>query len=309
MKPTRNQWTEITVIQPLIVLVVLLLIPTLTNSQAVITREQEWAQLLEQRLPPEQIHWLEVSSQRVLALLKADTTGRPQGIALLLHPLGGHPNWPGAINYLRNYLPSVGWTSYALQLPVLSRDSPLADYAPLIKESDARIASALNFLTSAGNQNIVIIGQGLGSAMGAAYLARQPNTQVSSFIGISMSGYKDLADWLYTPNSLQQLNLPILDIYGTRDSKHVRNSARARADAARIASLTASRKLSAFKQSATAESAQTRRAGFIAYRVFEIPGADSAYHGMMPELAKRIKGWLLHHASGAGTDSDKMTSK
>jgi pimeloyl-ACP methyl ester carboxylesterase len=263
-------------------------------------REQHLAAAAVANVSSDIQQWLNTDEGKFLALYNSDMTGSPKGAAILLPPLGAHPNWPGVIRQLRSTLPHSGWSTLSIQMPVLSSQSTIADYADTQTSAVNRINAAIAFMHSKGYRNIAIIGKGLGAAAGASYLAANPGQEVQAFIGISMSGHQNAADWLYSPNSIRQLALPILDIYGSNDQHHVLNSADARADAARQASLNASKrfKSNAFQRSATAESAQTRRSGYIAFRRIKITGADTHFSGAEQQVSKRIIGWLKNHAGG-----------
>ena len=159
-------------------------------------------------------------------------------------------------------------------------------------------------MVSQGIRNIALIGSGLGAAGGAAYLAAKPDAGIQAFIGISLSGYKVSGGWLYSPTSISKLALPMLDIYGSLDHRHVLDSADARAEAARQAIHNSADKFKqgAFEHSATAESVQTRRAGYIAFRQIMIVGANAEYSGTEKQLVKRIVGWLKQHAGGIAVE-------
>jgi len=262
--------------------------------------EQSIAKSALGNVPKDVPQWLNNGNEKFLGLYDNEMTGRPHGVAILLPPLGAHPDWPGVMHQLRTTLPRYGWSTLSIQLPVLDSKSTIKDYLGTEKDIANRINAAISFMKNKGYRNIAIIGKGFGAAAGAGYLAKNPDAEVHSFIGISMSGYRDAGGWLYSPNSIMGLALPILDIYGSHDHYHVLNSADDRADAARQASLNSSRKFksNAFQRSATAESAQTRRSGYIAFRRMKITGADNQFSGAEKKLIKRVIGWLKQHAGG-----------
>ena len=55
--------------------------------------------------------------------------------AIIVHGIGVHPNWPQVVYPLRTALPRDGWSTLAIQMPVLANEATGADYAPLIAES------------------------------------------------------------------------------------------------------------------------------------------------------------------------------
>lgn len=191
----------------------------------------------------------------------------PTGRAVILaHGIGVHPDWPEIINPLRSELPEHGWSTLSIQMPILANDAPLKDYLPLFDEAGPRIEAAVKFLRDQGNKTIVLIGHSLGAAMAASYLAhnKQHNLQGLVIIGL---GVIDLDDRMNGLLALEKIQIPVLDIYGSRDLATVLDSVKNRARAA-------------------------RKAGNKNYRQTEIEGADHFFVGMEDVLNRRVYGWL-----------------
>jgi len=245
---------------------------------------------------------LDSNGVRFQALYRPDTSGSPRGGAIILPPLNAHPDWPGVVHQLRTTLPEFGWATLSLQLPTLSNAAvTIADYDQELPEIARRIETAVRYFNSKGIGNIALIGKGVGASAAAGYLASGQSAPIQAFVGISMRGFDDNKDsWLYSPRSLRKLSLPVLDIYGSLDYRDVINSVKARGMAARQAGLDSANRirLGAFQNSATAESAQTRRAGYIAYRQISLSGADEHFNSSESYLVKRVIGWLKQHAGG-----------
>lgn len=249
---------------------------------------------------PNEIKWLRTANEKFIALYNDDFTGTLRGGVILLHGMGGHPDWPDVISPLRQSLPRNGWSTLSIQLPAFEKGGQLSDYANTINSVTARIKAAVEHFRSIGNSNIVLLGHGLGSTMGAAFLANTPNNGVSAFVGISMPNYRDGEEWMDMTKSIEKLNLPMLDVYGSNDLDSVIDNSEKRALAARRGGLKASknRQFTGFNRSATAKGAFSKVGGFIAYRKFKITGANHSFSGQERVLSKRIVGWLRHHASG-----------
>jgi pimeloyl-ACP methyl ester carboxylesterase len=75
--------------------------------------------------------------------------------------------------------------------------------------------------------------------------------------------------------SLEKIDIPVLDIYGSRDLDAVHQTAKERANAA-------------------------RRAGNAAYRQIEVQGADHFFNGLSDALVARIRAWI--HRFGHARD-------
>ena len=262
--------------------------------------ERQWSDALEKTATDGEVIWLDIQGGKFLTLYREDKTGNPQGAAIILHSLGAHPDWPDVISPLRKALPNYGWATLALQMPVMPLTEPLQSHVALFDEAPARIKAAVSYLQGNGINNIVLIGHGLGAAMGVVFIAANEDSGIKAFVGISMVDYKDVDPRMDSPASLEKIKLPVLDIFGGRDLDNVRLTAAARTDAARKAGIAITRKqeLTPFKQSAIAQSALSKKSGFIAYRQFEIPGADHSFSGFEDILNKRIIGWLKQYAAG-----------
>jgi len=264
------------------------------------TQEITWEQVLMKSSDPNEIKWLRTPNEKFIALYNDDFTGTLHGGVILLHGMGGHPDWPDVISPLRKSLPKNGWSTLSIQLPAFEKGGQLADYAQSLNSVTARIKAAIEDFHSIGNGNIVLLGHGLGSTMGAAFLANTPNSGVTAFVGISMPHYHSGEEWMDLSKSIEKLNLPMLDVYGSNDLDSVINNSEKRALAARRGGLKASknRQFTGFNRSATAKGAFSKVGGFIAYRKFKISGANHSFSGQERVLSKRIVGWLKHHASG-----------
>jgi len=262
--------------------------------------EKQWSDALAKTAAEGEVAWLDMQGGKFFSLYLGEKTGNPQGAAIILHSLGAHPDWPDVISPLRMVLPEYGWATLSLQMPVMPLTEPLERHTPLLDEAPERIKAAISYLQGTGINNIVLIGQGMGAAMGAAFLAVNDNSGIKAFVGISMVGYKDHDLRIYSPASLEKIKLPILDIYGGRDLDNVRDTSTARADAARKAGVvtTQNQELAPFEQSDSAQSALSKKSGYISYRQIEIPGADYTFDGFESMLGKRVVGWLKQYAAG-----------
>lgn len=199
----------------------------------------------------------------VFAEASAGSTGRA---VILAHGIGAHPDWPEVIHPLRSRLPDHGWSTLSIQMPILANDAPLSDYAPLFDEVAPRIEAAIDHLRQQGNQTIVLIGHSLGASMAATYLGGKPQTGINGFIAVGM-GVIDFDDKMNSALALEKIDLPVLDMFGSRDLDSVRDTARRRAVAA-------------------------RKGGNPDYQQVEIEGANHFFVGVEDTLVRRIYGWL-----------------
>jgi len=232
-----------------------------------IAKEQRLAEQLTEQLVVGKAINISADSLSFFAIYAPAEGKRQRGGVILLHGQGAHPDWPDVIAPLRKDLPDSGWATLSVQLPVWPNDADVADYLPLFPAANARISAAVRYLQKQGLLNIALVGHSLGAAMGANYLAQQSpaSEAVRAFVGIGMGAAPGTV--AHTPDALAKINLPVLDLFGSQDIDSVRNSAKARAQAARKANNTA-------------------------YRQMTITGADHFFSALDATLTKRVTGWL-----------------
>ena len=188
-----------------------------------------------------------------------------------MHGIGVHPDWPDIIQPLRSELPSHGWATLSIQMPVLPNEADYKAYAPLYAEVPARINAAMAHLKKQGYQNIVLIAHSLGSGMAASYLAN--GGKATAFVAIGLDGLVELQEpRMDHAGFLTKIRIPMLDLYGSQDLEGVRNSADDRAQAA-------------------------NKAGNKNYRQVKVTGANHFFQGLEADLVSRVKSWLAQFAN------------
>jgi len=234
-------------------------------------KEKRWADQVVDGIIVGDAVWLEADGNKFLGIYTENDTDNAKGAVLLLHGSGVHPNWPDIIQPLRSELPTHGWTTLSIQMPILANDAKHSEYAPLMKEGPARINAAINYLNSKFYQNIIIVAHSLGSTMANHYLA-QSTKRVRAYVAIGMGTSSDDPDELNNEKYLTRIkNLPILDIYGSQDLDSVLSSVKQRRQAA-------------------------RKAENENYRQVEVSGANHFFNGLDAELVRQVKSWLSNHA-------------
>lgn len=229
--------------------------------------ENEISAALAQRVPQHEILWLKAAGRDFLGLYREPAAGVVQGVAIIVHGMGGHADWPEVIAPLRMRLPEAGWASLSLQMPVLPPGAPLADYGRTVQASGYRISAALQYLEKQGYINIISIGYGYGAALIADYLAFNPGNRMGAFVGVSVQSHEFLNPRLKLLNDLASIDIPVLDIYAGRDRGRVLRQA----DDRRLAG---------------------RKNGRHIYDQIMIGGADRFYTGKENVMTSRICGWL-----------------
>lgn len=236
-----------------------------------LAREQRLRTEIEDALLVGEAISLQTGELRFLALHTLAETPKALGTVILVHDQGAHADWAQVIQPLRSGLAAHGWETLSLQMPLIAADAAPSSYRDLIPQTFPRLDFAMEFLKGRNMLNIVVLGHGLGAAMLTQWLARGPADEIQAFVAIGMSAEpKQDKDTL---GALEQIRLPVLDIYGSRDLGPVLHSIKQRAAAA-------------------------RKAENPDYRRVEIEGADHGFHGQADLLLDRVRAWLARTAAG-----------
>jgi len=185
-------------------------------------REQRWAKQVSEFLDYGDTHWLKADGREFLGIYTPTTNPsafiKTKGAVILLHNRGLHPDWPQVVQPLRTQLPSKGWATLSLQMPVLANYASDEDYVPLFKLVPSRIQAGLDFLSKHNINNVVLIGHGLGSNMGSYFLAKNSGSRIKGFVGIGMKGKPQTTEYLPLDNvySLLRMYVPVLSVYGSK---------------------------------------------------------------------------------------------
>jgi len=270
---------------------------TFTTDRA---KEQHWAVQIRESLVMGKAVDLAVGSEKVLAIYTPETRGRQLGGVILLHGTGSHPDQHAVIQPLRTKLPEQGWSTLSVQMPIRPNGVSMNEYAPLFDEAAKRIDVAVQFMQSQGIRNISLIGHSLGAVMAADYLAKGKNPAIRGFVAVGIVENRRLDPRFDTPAAIEQIEIPMLDIYGSHDLLSVLKSAEARRQAAHRGAnlIKKSRRTGSFEQSPIVTARDgSRGSGMVTYRQMEIAGANHYFSGQEAQLIKRIRGWLERHTT------------
>ncbi len=218
-------------------------------------REKRWADEVTPGLVVgDAVYLTQESGHRFLALHAA--AAKPRAAVIVVHGLGVHPDW-SLIGALRGGLPDAGYTTLAVQMPVLAADALGEQYRALFPDAAQRLRAAVAFLKSKGYKHIALASHSLGSVMSNFFMADTADHGIAAWIsiGIVSSTYTDPG----------KLRLPVLDIYGERDFPQVLQHAQARAAV-----------LKTLKGSAQ----------------IEVAGADHYFAGSDRELVRQVRQFL-----------------
>jgi hypothetical protein len=234
-------------------------------SAANLSREQRISEELEAGISVGSPVWLEADSVRFLGIHSKTTAARRLGGAILLHDNNTHADWHEVINPLRRHLTTRGWDTLSIQIPITDDPSDPATVRSLLAASLPRIQAAIDYHAGRQADETVLIGHGMGAAM-AMHFITQPGNRIGAAVAISASmAADDDQDPVFL--ALEGAQIPILDLYASRD-------------------------LSSVVDSAPLRRALAARSGQERYRQVEVAGADHFFTGLQEELGNRVAAWL-----------------
>jgi len=123
-----------------------------------------------------------------------------------------------------------GWHTLSIQLPILEKSAEYEDYVKLYPEVPARMQAATNFLEEQNIDTIVVVAHSQGATMASYYLAYHEHN-IEALVAIGMSA-QHIELSVNSAESLKRIDIPVLDIYGSRDFPTVLRTADAREQSA-----------------------------------------------------------------------------
>ncbi len=188
-----------------------------------LSREQKIADNLTRIADADEITGLQALGGRFIGLYKSASSGEiskpgeTNGVVILVHGMGAHPDWPDVISPLRKQLAEYGWSTFSIQMPILSPEEPIAEYGNILKIATSRIRSAVDYLHAWEMRPIILLGYGFGATQAASFLASDNSESVAAFVSVSMLSQKFIRPVLDVYKFIGKIGIPILDIYAQND--------------------------------------------------------------------------------------------
>lgn len=198
----------------------LLLFSMLAVQASDLAKEQRWReQVVDSLLDGDEVT-LNDGTNDFLGILTEPDTPKATGI-IVLHGIGIHPNWDQVVKPIRVGMAEQGWTTLALQLPILPNEAEDTEYTPLMPEAAQRIATGVRYFNDMGIKDVIIVAHSLGAKMAVLALANNSaHAKAIVVIGIGPSAIP------YMP----KVSIPMLDLYGSEDLPDVVANAGKRAE-------------------------------------------------------------------------------
>lgn len=151
----------------------------------------------------------------------------PSGGVIIMHGRGFHPDWSDVANPLRVGLAEAGWNTLSIQMPVLDKEAKYYDYVEILPDAFPRIEAAIDFLKEKGNEKVILIAHSCSVHMTMDWIDAGRMRDVDGYIGIGM-GAVDYKQPMLKPFPLEQIKVPVLDVFGADEYPAVINGAAAR---------------------------------------------------------------------------------
>ena len=149
---------------------------------------------------------------------------------IVVHGTGIHPNWDQVVQPIRVAMAEYGWHTLSIQMPILRNGAEFEEYVPLYPGVPPRLKAAERFLKQKGVDTLVIIAHSQGATMSSYYLSRNGN-DIQGFVAIGMSATQKDSD-INSAISLENIDIPVLDLFGSGDLPVVLETAELRRRAA-----------------------------------------------------------------------------
>lgn len=188
------------------VIVVILCSSAARAQQPDYEREKRWADQIVPAVLIGDVVWIKQKSGHEFLAIYTPAE-KPRGAVIIGHGRGWNPDFE-LYGTLRVKLAEQGYSTLAIQLPVLGPGAKVGDYLPTYPDAEERYGLAAKFLQDKGFDKIAIVSHSLGATMANQYLIHADSTPVKAwvFIGI-INGLEEMF----------RIKIPVLDVFGSKD--------------------------------------------------------------------------------------------
>ena len=195
--------------------IILLFSVLFANLQASdVAKEKRWADQIVDSIMDGDALYLEADGHEFLTIYTEAEEASDKGM-IVVHGTGIHPNWVQVVQPVRVEMTANGWNTLSIQMPILHNEAEYEEYVPLYPQVPARLQAAEAYLKQQGMKQIVIVAHSQGATMSSYYLSRNPSS-ANAFIAIGM-GATQKDSHVNSAKSLESINIPVLDLYGSED--------------------------------------------------------------------------------------------
>jgi alpha/beta superfamily hydrolase len=183
-------------------------------------REQRMAQqILDAILDGDPVELQTIDGLPFLGIQTRSVNTPARGTVIVLHGRGYHPDWDDVVQPLRVGLTESGWDTLSIQLPVLGRAAKYHDYFEIFDAANLRIEAAIAHVHQNADALVVLLAHSCGAHMAQHWVHTRDRTRpepLDAFVGIGM-GATDLGQPMREAFALDQMKIPLLDVYASND--------------------------------------------------------------------------------------------
>ncbi|MDH5612056.1 MAG: alpha/beta hydrolase family protein [Gammaproteobacteria bacterium] len=213
-----------------IIIILMWFILVVQSAQASdLAREKRLAEQIEELIFDGTVVYLNSGGHKFMNVYMEAETEPVKGVAIILHGRGFHPDWEKVVKPLRIGLTEKGWSTFSMQMPVLDKEAKYFDYVAIMPEAFPRIEVGIDYLKKEGYKKIVLIAHSCSVHMVMAWVDAKRFRDIDAFVGVGM-GATDYQQPMAKPMPLDQLSVPVLDIYGAEEYPAVMHGAKVRMD-------------------------------------------------------------------------------
>lgn len=222
----RNTHTGPFVVKPMLFSMLLYIAASGTNADQPrpgtpdLAREQRMAQqILDAILDGDPVELQTVDGLRFLGIQTPSVNTPARGTVIVLHGRGFHPDWGDVVQPLRVGLTESGWDTLSIQLPVLDKAAKYHDYVEIFDAANLRIEAAIAHVHKNEDALVVLLAHSCGAHMAQHWVHTRDQIgpePLDAFVGIGM-GATDFGQPMREPSALDQMKIPLLDVYASND--------------------------------------------------------------------------------------------
>jgi len=179
------------------------------------SREKRWADEVTPSILVGSPVYLEQKNKHKFLTILAEPDNAKLAI-IVVHGMGLNPDW-GLIGTIRTRLYDFGYTTFSLQMPVLSVEAKVEEYLAIFPEAVERLSLAVSYLKNKGYHHIILVSHSNGSRISRIFMLNNPDA-IDAWAAISLTRQETFSG----------IEGPILDVYGEQDLDHVLSSVSAR---------------------------------------------------------------------------------
>ena len=187
---------------------------TASADQPDYARETRIAEQIEPAIFDGEATWLTADDREFLGIYLAAESATTA--VLILHGRDVSPEEQHLVGPLRVGLAENGFSTLAIQMPVLEKGKTYYDYLPILPFGHERIAESLAFLRGEGYEKIIIAAHSCGAHMANHWLNANGDSAIDGYIAMGL-GATDRDQDLETPFPIGDMRVPVLDIYGSEE--------------------------------------------------------------------------------------------